>query len=433
MLGRMETSLAAEYGHHALTARAGVLFFTIQIPALRPLAKYLPLPQFSVPIFLGLALLSTFVLLRPRDWLQRVLRTPWPMALASGALCTATLVLYPVADALKQTSRGSDSDDALILAGTALARFSNPYVQHTYLNQPVHPGPGWAMLTAPLSATGLYALLLPIALTLVLWVLRSAGESWQTINRFMLLLGSSLIVWELAVTGSDYIPFALLLLATFLLLTRPALGNAKVVVLCILVGFLATFRLPFILLPGLYALILAPRFLLRALAVGFGGTLICAALHLPFYLINLDYYPPLHLLIEKTHVFFSPLGLVLAVGVCLSALWVIGPLQKKWGPRAAFAFGLAVPWSIIAFAELVGVEGSLTLWGGASVMTLALPSIVLAVISAETLAVQRREHCYSDPAELAQLGLNRSQPKADAADLGNEAVPGATGGIGEAS
>src|SRR5262252_8939578 len=110
---RGETSLAAEYGHRALTARAGVLFLALQIPALRPLAKYLPLPQFSVPLFLGLALLGTLVLLRPRDWLQRVLRTPWPMALAFGGLCTATLVLYPVADALKQIGRGSDSDDAL--------------------------------------------------------------------------------------------------------------------------------------------------------------------------------------------------------------------------------------------------------------------------------------------------------------------------------
>jgi hypothetical protein len=299
-------------------------------------------------------------------------------------LCTATLVLYPVADALKQTGRGSDHDDALILAGTALAHLSNPYIQHTYLNQPVHPGPGWAMLTAPLSATGLYALLLPIALTLVLWVLRSAGESWQTINRFMLLLVSSLIVWELAITGSDYIPFALLILAAFLLLSRPGLGNAKVVVLCILVGFLATFRLPFILLPSLYALILASRFPPRALAVGLGGTLICAALHLPFYLINLYYYPPLYLLIEKTQASFSPLGLVLAAGLCLSALWVIGSLQKAWGARAAYAFGLSVPWSIAAFAQLFRVEGSLAQWGGASLMTLAMPSILLAVISAKT-------------------------------------------------
>jgi hypothetical protein len=308
------------------------------------------------------------------------------MALASGTFCTATLVLYPVADALKQTGRGSDQDDALILAGKALVRLSNPYIQHTYLNQPVHPGPGWAILTAPLTATGLYALLLPIALTLVLWALRSAGESWQTINRFVLLLVSSLIVWELAVTGSDYIPFALLTLATFLLLMRPALGKAKVVVLCILVGFLATFRLPFILLPGLYALILASRFPLRALAVGIGGTLICMALHLPFYLINLDYYPPLYLVIQKTHASFSSMGLVLASASCVGALWVIGSLQKTWGARAAYAFGLAVPWSIIAFADLIRVEGSLAQWGGASFMTLALPSVVLAVMSTETLA-----------------------------------------------
>jgi hypothetical protein len=149
---------------------------------------------------------------------------------------------------------------------------------------------------------------------------------------------------------------------------------------------LATFRLPFILLPSLYALILASRFPHRALAVGVGGTLICAGLHLPFYLINLDYYPPLHLVIEKTHASFSPLGLVLAAALCLSALWVMGSLQKTWGARTACAFGMAIPWSVISFAELVRVEGSLAQWGGASLMTLALPSIVLAAISAETLA-----------------------------------------------
>src|SRR5262245_55575565 len=124
MVPRKETSLTVD-GHHALAGRVVVLFLALQIPALRPLAKYLPFSPFSVPLFLGMALLGTLVLLTPLDWLQRVLRTPWPMALATGALCTATLVLYPVADALKQTGRGSDNDDALILAGTALARFSD--------------------------------------------------------------------------------------------------------------------------------------------------------------------------------------------------------------------------------------------------------------------------------------------------------------------
>ena len=242
--------------------------------------------------------------------------TPWRCHPFGGYLCRGDNQLYPYADALEMQGLGSDADDALILAGRALLKFQNPYVQHTYLGNPISPGPGWALLSAPFGASGLYALYFPTTLALALWSLRSLGHDWLTLNRFVILLASSLFVWELAIVGNDYLPFAMLTLTAAVLLQQPALNTVQLLCLIVLIGLLSTCRIVFVFLPILIGFSLFSSFPFRAIAVGLGGLSLSAAITSVF-VMRQPSYPPLDLLIEKAQATFSPEGLIVAVALCV--------------------------------------------------------------------------------------------------------------------
>ncbi len=191
------------------------IFLALQLPALRSLAKYFPEPHLSVPIFLILAFCGTLVAMQPPKWFAEAMQKPWPAVLLVAAFTLVTLFVYPYADALKLQGAGSDADDALILSAQALIRLENPYSLSTYLGNPPAPGPGWAFLAIPFSFPGTYWLFFPSTLALALWRLRLAGSDWTTVNRFTILMASSLCVWELAAIGSDYLPFVMLVLIAF--------------------------------------------------------------------------------------------------------------------------------------------------------------------------------------------------------------------------
>lgn len=360
------------------------IFLALQVPALRSLAKYFPEPHLSVPIFLVLAFCGTFLAMRPPKWLAEFMQKPWPAVLLVTAFTLVTLFVYPYADALKEHGAGSDADDALILSAQALIRLENPYALSTYLGNPPAPGSGWAFLAIPFSFPGTYWLFFPSTLALALWRLRLSGFDWTTINRFTILMASSLCVWELAAIGSDYLPFVMLTLIAFELLQRPALKSRHVAGLAILVGALSTFRIVFAFLPLLMGFSLVASYPRRALGVAAGGFAVCAVWQLAFYLLNQDAYPPLQLLQEKTGVAFSPEKLILgavavvAAGVLMLIKW------REWRPVSLLALGLLTPWAVVASADLAR-HGNLKDWAGASYLVFSLPFVLLSLLQKENL------------------------------------------------
>ena len=373
----------SQQSHIHSVIQIGLIFLALQLPALRALTKYFPHPDLSVPLFLALALCGTLVVMHPPRRLANVLRGPWPAMLMLAAFTVGTIAIYPYADGLKLQGAGSDSDDALILAGQALLRFQNPYSLETYLGNPIAPGPGWALLAAPFGASGLYPLFFPATLALALWCLRSLGHDWLTLNQFTLLLASSLCIWELAFTGSDYLPFVLLTLVVTQLLQKSDLRTLEVAGLILLAGLLATFRIVFFYLPLLVGFALSnirPR---RAVAIAFGSLSLCLAFQVGFFLLNRTSYAPLELLQSKTEATFSPATLGIAMAICAVTGIAMLVNWRSWRPITHLSLGLAVPWAIIAAADLARVNSSLPDWGGASYLALPLPFVVLALITGD--------------------------------------------------
>ena len=369
----------------------GLIFLALQLPALRALTKYFLYPDLTVPLFLALALCGTLLVIRPPRCLAKALQGSWPAMLMLAAFTVGTIAIYPYADGLKLRGAGSDQDDALILAGQALLKFQNPYRQETYLGNQIDPGAGWALLATPFGVSGLYSLFFPATLALALWCLRSVGHDWLTLNRFTLLLASSLCVWELAFVGSDYLPFVMLTLAATQLLQQPALRTSGVIGLTLLVGLLSTCRIVFIFLPLLVGFSLFAVCRRRAVVVAFGSLALSIAFQVVFFLLNRTSYPPLELLREEIQATFSPARLTIAIVICAAAGIAMLVNWRTWRPITHLAMGLTVPWVLVAAADLASAHGSLPHWGGASFLAFPLPFVVLALITNKGTSVKAQQ------------------------------------------
>ena len=106
------------------------LMLTLQFPALRAMYKYLG--DFAALALLLAAAAAYIAITHPalgRRFLEPIGRGPWVVALVFTAVVLVSLLLYPIADALKEQMRGSDTDDGVILGVRALFNGENPYTK----------------------------------------------------------------------------------------------------------------------------------------------------------------------------------------------------------------------------------------------------------------------------------------------------------------
>src|SRR5687767_9248127 len=83
-------------------------YVAMQLPSLRSLAKYFVYPYLSIPAFLIVSLVRTFIVLRPSIQLAKVLDKAWPTVAIWAVFTIISMVLYPYADGLKHVGAGSD-------------------------------------------------------------------------------------------------------------------------------------------------------------------------------------------------------------------------------------------------------------------------------------------------------------------------------------
>lgn len=355
------------------------LFAALQLPALQPLAKFAPVPGIAVPAFLLAASIGLWLLLDPPERVRRWLGTAWPSAALVGILALVAVFVYPIADGLKQRGAGSDADDAMILAGRALAELHNPYASTTYLGNPFSPGPGWVALWTPLIALGAYALITALALAATVLALRFTQHGWSQTNTFVLALFSCVLLWELAAIGSDLPAWGLLVLCAALVLEQPRVSPGLLVVLTALLGCLATARIAFSYLPLLIGFCLLPVKPRRALVVAVGGSATAALLHAVFWRINPLFYPPLHLM-GQARGLLPGSSLVVALGFLGAVAARMLHRWRAWPPSLHLAWGLAAPMLVLAVADLLQ-RGSLSRWKGASYLVTSLPAVAYALLA----------------------------------------------------
>ena len=133
---------------------------------------------------------------------------------------------------------------ALELPARALLQGRNPYSVHLFHNAPISPGPGWILLLSPLTVpgwTGMLAMLAVAGAGLCLW-----QRSRVSAGAFCLLLLCGPLFESQAANGQDLYVISLCCVMLALLLEASATRGKAVVLLAMLAGFVATARLPFL-------------------------------------------------------------------------------------------------------------------------------------------------------------------------------------------
>lgn len=324
---------------HTLTARSvarwwvgGGLAFFLLFPSVAIVHKLVGLA--GLVVYLVGASLILWLLRRYR-WYAIAARLTERQALVLvlltfGGLILIFALLYPLADAGRLGSGGSDNDDALTIATQALLAGDYPYYQRTYLDNPISPLPGLLVLATPAVLLGNAAYLALLALPLFFVVVRHHLQSGGlALLLIWLLLGLAPGVGHALVTGSDYlfntVAVLALMVGSLWLAHRPGASRWLTGLVALLLGLALASRANFLLLVPLLAAGLAAA---RGWRYAGGYLLIVGATTLlitvPFYLYDPVGFSPLHTANKLTrfNVVVPRADLLIGGATALLALWL---------------------------------------------------------------------------------------------------------------
>jgi hypothetical protein len=360
--------------------RIWALTVTIQGPGVRAVFRYAPAPLVVFP----LAIVASFLFYAAciHGPLTIPLRRSFRLTTVVGILGTAAinLALYPRADALKHEQRGSDEDDALITTAERLILRQRPVYVPTYLGNTPSAGPGWAMLVAPLTMTHAYALLTPVSVALLTWIVNIAGGGAAGAILALLLTLSSVAFWELSVTGSDLFPLGVLFVAVSALAWRRQSPGTSIA-LAALVSAAASSRAAFGWVTAQLAVIMwrAGRAGWRIVAA---ATAVTVALEAWFWWPDAG-STPLHLFAKFVDI-LGPAGTAVAVGSALaSAAWAAvqarhhdARIENCW---LGLWIVLAAPLAVVSVGLLAAAGWQVAEWNTAGYVEVAVPPLVALV------------------------------------------------------
>ena len=374
-----------------------LLWLGLQLPSLRVMYKYLPPRLHPLIVIYLLAAFVVYAGCLHDGWLkrrlQRILSSGWTMVGLVTVALGVSYCVYPIADALKYQMRGSDQDDALILAGNRLRHLVSPYAERTYHGNPISTGPGLVLLLLPLLSFERYFLITPLVLAAVAYTLYRISGSFYPANLFIGLCLTSPAFWETMVVGSDLFVIGGLLVLCLALLYAKIEQNRLYLVSGILFLVLAvTSRVVFLYLVPLVGLFLWKR------RPSLGYTVVIFALsgalliHGIFYFWDPPNYTPLHL-IGKGGVLLP--GYV-KISLILSALavgWLT--LTKVTDNLVSWLFflwlGLVTPLAFSAFGDLIYRRNfHFAGWEGANYLLVPLAALVSYVVLKESVAPRPR-------------------------------------------
>jgi hypothetical protein len=304
----------------------------------------------------------------------------------------AFAVVYPIADARKAGGAGTDADDALDLAVRALLRGQYPYLERTYLNNPITPLPGWIGLAAPFvtlfgRAAYLNVFWLGVWLVVLIAVSRSAWvASVLAVLTFVLFPGVSITY----LNGSD--------------------SFASVVAICLVAVLIAQRRAPWWLLAVLTGVVLSSRFnvvlllpVLAAMAMRHAGAqqgvlygvtagVVWLTVSFAPWLIDAADFSPLHTygMLGRFDSVIPHFGLLVPALTGLLAVWLAWKvLRAEVDAWLAMALVLSVP-VVIDFVAEVAFSKQLDLWPLVYGL-MATPLWVLASLPAVSKALSVRQ------------------------------------------
>lgn len=356
------------------------LFIVLQYPSLRALFKYLPAHLYWLAfVYLALTFLIYWYILSA----GRFALTKWNWLNKRGTtiililfILTANYLVYPIADSLKLQGKGSDQDDALIVTAKNLLSGKYPYEARTYHpGNPISAGPGWIILNMVFSLKGLYFLLTPFYILLLVLLLRKISGGFYLSNLFILLCMSSLAFWETMVVGSDMFAigalFVLCLCGTFLSQAKP-----KVLFLWMLLfGFALTSRVVFLYLALVVAILMWRSSGAKNLVYLLIALMVALGLHSLFYYWSPAHYDPLHLLSKGSGLLTPILKILCIFTLIASVIYAFFKATNKltsW--LLMFFLCLAIPLIFVSFGDLmISRQFHLADWEGANYLIVPIP------------------------------------------------------------
>jgi len=349
--------------------------------SLRAVFKYLPAPGLVSAVMLGGGFGGYAALLfaahhssLARSFFFR--RPKLLCALLLLAIAAASYVIYPIADARRDQGAGSTADDAIIQAAHDFLSSGSMYARTLPGGIPLSPGPGWVLLNVPLANSPWYWALSPLYILVCLLIYgRLVGSAYQSAV-VLCLLSTSLLFWELLVTGHDLVALGFALAALSMAAWKLSLdrdqGLLGPAALGIVLGMIATSRLIFAPFPLLLALLAWKSNRKFALRLGGVGVLVTALLHAYFYATS-DYYQPLHLWGRGKGAGWDLMVLGMAAEIIALAY-----VYRRVGRRPTeWLYGvwlvLAVPLFFISLGELRSVGWNFARWEGANYLFPSVP------------------------------------------------------------
>ena len=388
---------------------AGAIAILAWVPVLRVVAEY-----FDSWMAIGVAAVAAggvvqwlivVYLISPRSTTRLGYRVEqatksWLFVMALVAIwVTVMLIVYPIADSRREIGAGSDADDAFIGAAQKLISGSYPYDENTYLNGPISTGPGWLVLVMPFGLwRGIYPLLIPTVLLVVVTLLRKNPALLGTAGAFLLILTLSPSFIEAAVTGHD-LPAVGSIIAILLFFWRKNIQRPiKAVGVGILAGLVLTSRVPFA--AFLVLLFLGSdgaRSIRTRWTAALTATIVVFAFHVAFALWGQGQYPPSHTwdgIVARV----SWQGLI---AIAVGAVVAVAILPSRTGLAPQRLVSLAAILMLVVAAVYDGSaffkdDFDLAFWEISTTTAFALPIVTLAALLSSRPAPARSSRKHAD-------------------------------------
>jgi hypothetical protein len=321
----------------------------------------------------------------------------WAPSVALVALATvAALGVHPVVNDRGNDGAGTDADDAVLVVIDGIRHGADPYEGVTYLGNPPANGPGAAVWFWPFASARTFSLGLVVALAVTLAVLRWSTGGWQVPSLVAVLVAGSIPFWEALAQGSDHLVAACAMTWGAAVAARwrsATLRVAGVASAAVVIGVLATIRVPFGVVPALVAAAWWWRDRRAALVFGMVGTATVVALHAAFIAWSgWDGYHPVQQLLVKSDEDLGPSGRwIVAAGCAVAAVVVVMELGRRVAarPEVVLIAGVGIPMASIAVAGLIRADGPSSWSAGTYLLTGLVATATF--VAVEVSSVSRRD------------------------------------------
>ncbi len=360
-----------------------LLVIFLVIPSARAIFKYVPYPEYAFAIFCVFSVIFYYYVITKLDVIVVIKKLlNWsPLAyLIALIYAISAYAIYPIANARRGIGQGSTGDDAIIEPALTLLNNNSLYSVTLYDGAPISAGPGWIFQNAPFALLDVYWILTVFYICLTVISYRLMFGKIRETNFALILISTSLIFWELLVTGHDLIAigfcFVLFSSLAFKLSVRESDDKILLLSLAIAVGVFATSRVVFILFPVLLAILFWKFSRKKALIFLLPSIFVAVALH-GYYFVTSDYYQPLHLFQRgenRVGRYLAGFGLTASMVALIVIYYQLKQSIESW--LYSVFVCLAIPLATISIGEFISSNLNFAEWEGANYLVPVIPILL---------------------------------------------------------